>query len=979
MPTVELAILGPLEASVDGRPVHLGGPRPRLVLAALLLDAGRVVPVERLVDAVWGDEPPASARALVTVHVSALRKAFVQAGCDAEVIETVSGGYRVRLDTVGVDARRVDDALAAARRAAGCERHDEAAALLREALALWRGPVLEASRPAGTGAGVARYDELRVVVLEEWADAELTLGRHREVLGELTSLVAEQPLRERPRAQLMLALWRSGRPASALDVYRQGRQALVDELGLEPGSALRELHQAILRDEAPPESDPGSAPDTVADAPPPRPAELPPAVPAFTGRAEELAALDAMLDQQGRHLPVAIVSGVAGVGKTSLAVHWSQRVAERFTDGQLFADLRGHDLEARPVAAEAVLERFLRALGVPGEKVPRTAEDRTALFRSVLDGHRVLILLDNAESAAQVRPLLPGSPGCCVVVTARRRLEGLVAAEGALSVPVGVMDEHEAADLLAGVVGTDRMRAEPDAAARFGALCEGLPLALRIAATRLASRPAWSVADLVDRLSDERGRLDQLSRDELQVRGSFELSYRELSARATVGFRRLGLLDTPGGFAPWLLAAVVDGTVADADDMCEELVDAQLLQPLGLDIAGQSRYRFHDLIRLFARERAESEETAEDRTAALGRAFGAMFGLAGLARLTDHGNTAPVRLHADVSAWLPTDGRIGDPIAWFEAERSNMVAAVAHTADLGWTEMCWSLVARLVFGFEWGSYHDDWRAAAEQALGSCRRSGDRRGEAAMLYALGALALHERRLTEAAETLGEALERFESLGDDLGVAIALRHLATVHSLQGELALALRGLERVAALLDHIGDPYMARQTDGFISNVHMLEGRLETAERLLVDALATLPVREGLLEAQLSKRLAEVHLRQGRGADAVAAAERALQLLHRDPVGEAYVLHALGEAKHVAGDDVEAAVALGRALRVARQVGERLIEGRILLALGDLDTPDAVDHLREAVEVLAAIEAWTWHRRAVEALARRQGLTSLPEL
>lgn len=248
----------------------------------------------------------------------------------------------------------------------------------------------------------------------------------------------------------------------------------------------------------------------------------------------------------------------------------------------------------------------------------------------------------------------------------------------------------------------------------------------------------------------------------------------------------------------------------------------------------------------------------------------------------------------------------------------------------------------------------------------------------MLYALGALALHQRRLAEAAEPLAAALELYESLDDDLGVAIALRHLATVHSLQGELPLAQRGFERVSALLDVLDDPYMSRQTEGFLANIHMLEGRLDVAERLLVDALATLPLRNGLLEAQLSKRLAEVYLRQGRGADAVAAAERALALLDRDPVGEAFVLHALGEAKHVAGDDVEAAVALDRALRIARQVGERLIEGRILLALGDLDTPDAVGHLREAVAVFAAIEAWTWHARAVETLASRT-TAPLPDL
>ncbi|MFI0445417.1 AfsR/SARP family transcriptional regulator [Actinomadura sp. 6N118] len=735
MSQVEFRVLGPLEAVVQGGPVPLGGRRARLVLAALLLDAGRVTTVDRLAEVVWQGSPPASVRTQVAICVSNLRRALGVAG---HVIETVGRGYRVRADAVRLDSCVAEDHIGRARKATSEGRPEEAVALLRAAVALWRGPVLDGLDSAVLADQALRWEELRLTAAEERAEAELALGAHPGLVADLTALVAAHPFRERLRALLMAALARSGRQADALAVYEDGRRVLAEDLGLDPGRHLRTLHAAILRDD----SSVYGSPCAVEPFTGTRPAQLPAAVSVFTGRRTELRVLDDLLDgrrESDRHPPICVISGVAGVGKTGLALHWAHRVAGRFGDGQLFADLRGYDVQARPVAAEVVLERFLRALGVPGELIPRTVEERAALYRSTLEGRRVLIVLDNAASAAQVRPLLPGSAGCCVVVTARRRLEALVAVDGARALALDVLSSDEASELLSRVAGMAPGTVDPDAARRLGDLCDRLPLALRIAAAELATRAGGTMTDLADRLADERVRLDELSQDELEVRAGFALSYRDLPPDARSAFRRLSLLDAPAGYAPWMTAALLDVPMRTAERLTGQLADAQLLQPLGRDAVGQARYTCHDLIRLFALERVRAEESPQEHADARTRAFGAMLALAERARRTSESPRDDcLWVRGDAARWYlegsVVERLLADPARWLEAERSNLVAAVARTARLESAVLCWELAAASAYLFFTRGYFDDWRNVTEEALTVCRRTNDARGQTAILFA-----------------------------------------------------------------------------------------------------------------------------------------------------------------------------------------------------------------------------------------------------
>ncbi|MCF6466877.1 hypothetical protein FAF44_00405 [Nonomuraea sp. MG754425] len=610
-------ILGPLTVTIAGRPVRLGGSRAQATLAALLLSGGQIVPIDRLIDQVWGDEPPASGRNQVMIAISTLRKSFRTAGGDPDLIETVGSGYRIR--HAELDAHQAEANRERARRSPPAEK----AALLRETLGLWRGQVLVGITSPPLRAAAGRWEELRLSVLEDWAEAELALGRHRELVGTLGVAVAEHPLRERIRTQLMLALHRSGRQAEALTVYDRGRTVLAEELGLRPGQSLRDMHAAILRDEpgirwAGAGRRPAGGPPRV------RPAQLPPAVSAFTGRGAELAALDRLLDRQDHRgeLPLCVVYGMAGVGKTGLAVTWAHRVADRFPDGHLFAGLRGHDPYAPPLPPEAVLARFLRALGVGSEAVPDGLDERAALFRSLLQNRRVLIVLDDAASATQVRPLLAGSASCCVIVTARSPLGGLVAQDGARCLGLDELSPQEAEELLERMVGAQRTAGERGAARRVGELCDRLPLALRIAGAKLLSRSDWTLSCMSARLENEQSRLDELSHDELEVRKALAQSYRHLPPTARRAFRRLGLLSLPGGFTARTVAALAEVPLPDAETLCENLVDAQLARPHHGDTPEATRYDLPGLVRLFSAERAHEEDDHDTRAAAVARATG---------------------------------------------------------------------------------------------------------------------------------------------------------------------------------------------------------------------------------------------------------------------------------------------------------------------------------------------------------------------
>ncbi|EFG65283.1 AfsR/SARP family transcriptional regulator, partial [Streptomyces sp. SPB074] len=488
--------------------------------------------------------------------------------------------------------------------ASGLRRYERAAALYAEAFALWSGPAFDGVLARAAEDEAARLEERRRGAYDEYTTVRLALGEHQALVPELAALVREEPLGERPRRHLMLALHRSGRRAEALASYRAGRAHSVRELGVEPGPELRALHEELLRDE--PTAPARSALQVT-------PVELPPDLPGFVGRKEKLQHLDALFAQDGAAL--GLVTGTAGVGKTGLAVRWAHRAAAHFTDGLLFADPRGYDEELEPVRATDVVGRFLRAIGVPPERLPPDEEELVALYRSVLAGRRVLLVLDNARGRERLAPLLPGDGRSVVLVTSREPLPELVAWPPRARVHLGVLPPAQAVGLLGVIAGEDRVAGAPEDAARLAELCDRLPLALHVAAARLASKPHWTVGHLVTLLADEHRRLDELSRGGARVRAGFEVSYRCLSREAARLYRGLGLLDVPD-FTAWVAAALLGAGAAEGERLVEDLVDARFLDVVGTDRTGRLRYRLPSLLRLHARERARAEETGEERRAA---------------------------------------------------------------------------------------------------------------------------------------------------------------------------------------------------------------------------------------------------------------------------------------------------------------------------------------------------------------------------
>ncbi|MFD8316823.1 AfsR/SARP family transcriptional regulator [Kitasatospora purpeofusca] len=613
---MEFKILGPLEVwTDDGRRARTEGAKQERMLGTLLLNAGTVVPVARLVDALWDDEPPATAPRQVRNLAGLLRRKLAAAQDGPPVLLTDGPGYRIAPNGHQVDALTFAHRVSVARGLA--ERGEPAAAVeeFRSALGLWRGPVLDGLSGSLLAAGALALDELRLTAWENCLDLEADLGRHRQSIPELTALVAEHPLRDRFVTQLVRALQRAGRRADALAAHRRFAHRLADELGLDPGPELQLLHQELLKDGAAPTQH-GAAPVPRPPRPRqhlPRPAQLPPALATFVGRRAELSALDGLTDPAGPAAAgIGVVTGGAGTGKTALAVHWAHRVRERFPDGQLHLNLGGYALDP-PLTPHEALARFLRALGTDLERVPGTVDESAALYRSLLADRRVLVLLDNAHNAEQVRPLLPGSAGSLALVTGRDGLTGLTACDGARRLVLDVLPRTEAVELVARIAGAERTRAEPRAAAELAAACGHLPLALGIAAGRLAERPHRTLVEHTAELRDAEDRLTALQIDSdaaSAVRVAFDLSYRALQPTAQRLFRLLGL--APGNCISTAAAAALSGSAPAATrPVLEHLAAAHLLSP-----AGPDRYRLHDLLRCYAAERATAETRPADRAAA---------------------------------------------------------------------------------------------------------------------------------------------------------------------------------------------------------------------------------------------------------------------------------------------------------------------------------------------------------------------------
>ncbi|MEU7109881.1 BTAD domain-containing putative transcriptional regulator [Streptomyces sp. NPDC046215] len=694
--------------TMNGRRITVGGARQRTMIALLLLNPGRIVSVDTLVETVWNGQPPATARTQVAICIAALRKRFKAEGCENEVIVTAHPGYVLDLENHYVDSVDFDRLAGEAQEAAREGRTADAAHLYEQALALWRGPALAGVAGMLVEEESARLEEVRLATYDGYVAAQLELGHHRDLIPGLVTVVRDHPLRERSRHALMLAQYRVGRRAEAMETFRTGRAQFIEQLGLEPGPDLQELHDAILRDDpslaAPPAA---AAPQQPEAAPRVLPAELPADVAHFTGRAAQLEALDALLRPQGDHLSpaVALITGPAGVGKTGLAVHWAHRAAGHFPDGLLFADLGESGAAPGTVPADAVLSRFLRSLGVPAADVPGDAEGRVALFRSVLADRRVLIVLDDVRAFAPIRALIPGGSRCGVVVTSRGQLEELVVGHGAVPVHLEALTKPEATELLGHVIGAQRVDAARPEAERLVELCDRLPLTVRIAAARLASKPHWPVGHLAGRLADERLRLDALSSGESQLRDCFARSYGALEPTAALLFRRLALLDVPD-FTCWVGAALLDVDTFTAEGLMERLADARLLQVAGFDATGRPRYRFQNLLRLYARELAEQEAAQGDAAGqreAVERALESWLTIAEHARRREFG-----REHVLVRGDTPRrpmdpaelDQLTTSPLDWFEAERLALISVIDQAARRGMTDLSRDLTVLVVGPFE---------------------------------------------------------------------------------------------------------------------------------------------------------------------------------------------------------------------------------------------------------------------------------------
>lgn len=918
---VTLRALGPLLITVAGRPVTLRSRRQRAVLALLLAHAGRLTSLDQLLRAVWGDDPPDTAVGQIQTVVWRLRAVLGDS-----TIVTRPGGYQMMLEDSEVDILLFTGSAAQAKAHAEHGRLEEAAQAYEDALRLWRGrPFADVEIPgdaAGCGlqAAITELVERRVAVECGHVDVALALGRHLEVVPVLRHRVEQEPLREELCERLMLALYRAGRRTEALEAYQRARTALVQELGLEPGPALQRLHTLILNADATLD---GVHPPPL-DAP--SPAQLPMDCPDFVARTELATKLAAQLSTPDSTAPVIIaISGPAGSGKTTLAVHVGHLVRERFPDGQLFADLHGtHD----PLEAGEVLGRFLRALGEDPRAIPVDVEERAAMYRARTAGRKILVLLDNVDGERRLRPLLPASPGCAVMVTGRRRLAALL---GAREVDLGVFEPEEALDLLRITLGPQRVHAEREDFLAVARLCGYLPLAIRIAAARLAARPHWTTAWMATQLSDEARRLDVLSTGDIAVRSSLALSVEALEPADRVLFTRLGAVDSPH-LPAWVAAPLLDIPPAASAEPMERLVEVRLAdaQPAP---GGDVRYLLHDLVRAYARE-------ARPGTAELERYLGAWLTLADAAYRAMPGGFRRV---AQVSAarWSRWSGDqveaiVRDPANWCEANRVALSAAVRQAATAGLTTLAWNLAVTLSRFFELRDHLEDWRITHEAALSACRLAGDRLGEAFLLRGLGEMHLDQDRPEEALVRLGEALSIMEDMDDLAGQAATLRAAGSAHRWLGHQQPALDVLNRALSLCERIGDRVGQAQVLHNLGAVHRRWKRPAEAEQSYRAALAL------FVEANdrfgQSYALSSIGLVAQWQPDRVGYAEeclkQALEVTREFGYrrGEAIALGNLGQMYEREGRLVEAAAYQVAAIELCRELGDvrgEMIELRVL--------------------------------------------------
>ncbi|WP_186763360.1 AfsR/SARP family transcriptional regulator [Lentzea tibetensis] len=924
-----------MSPSGDARP--LGG-RQQVVLATLLVRANQVVSIDQLVGAIWNNTPPSTSRAQVQFCVHALRSEFKALELPANIV-TQRPGYKLDVAARRIDANLFESQIEQARRLA---RHDDlkgAVTAFRSALALWRGPVLEGAVP-WVRDQLVWLNELRTTALEECIGHELELGRHRDVVGELRTLVVEHPLSEEFRYLLMLALYRSGRQCEALDAYRDGRTVLINELGLDPGTKLKELEVAILADngslvQAPPPAAPDSRCDGWTS-----PRQLPSAIHDFTGRAALVATIEQSLLRDGNGatasaVPVVSLVGKAGVGKSALAVQVAHQVAARsFPDGQLYVNLKSTTGQA--ITAHEALGRFLRALGVGGDSIPETEDERAEMYRGFLADRRVLVVLEDASSELQVSALVPGTATCAVLLTGRTRLAGLA---GAAVIPVDVLEPREALMLLEASVGTARLNNELREARALVRIAGCLPLALRIIGARLAARPHWSLSSMVTRLADESQRLDELVHGDMHVRGTLALAYSGLDASTATLVRRLGALNTDE-FPAWMATVALDNDPR-APDQLDRLVDTQLLDAVDNGSPTAPRFRFHDLIRIFARERLREIEP-DSELEVLRRALGAWLFSAEHAHRRLYGGDFAI-LHGTADRWpLPAAQMrtvVEDPLRWLELERANICAAIAHGVDAGLDELSWDLAVTAVSLFEVRSYFDDWMDTHQQVLHLTRSKGNHRGTGAVLCSLGSLHLNQNHLDLAREVLIPAFDIFRELNDTHGLALTLRNLGLLDRQTGQPAEAVRRYHEALANFARVGDVVGQAGVLSQIAQIELDDGRAARALELLQKAaLICGEVRSVRMESQIRYKICKVLIAQGDYETAATLIAEVLDLVREanDRQGQSYAVHLAGVVDMHRGRLDAAAEQLGTAIVICERNNDRVNAARARLTLSRVE-------------------------------------------
>jgi DNA-binding SARP family transcriptional activator/Tfp pilus assembly protein PilF len=950
---VEFLVLGDLEVRADGRRVDVGHARQRSVLAVLLLDLGRVVPAGQLIDRVWGEDQPGSVRNVLYGYVARLRAAIAGAGDPGVALARRAGGYLLEAGPEQVDLHRFRRLVAEAGAAAG--EDERAAVLLRGALGLWRGPSL-AGLDSPWLAGMRDTLEMeRVAAVLDLGDIALRQGQHGALASELAREAEAYLADERLIGQLMLALYRSGRQAEALRWFERTRQRLAEELGADPGPPLRELHQRILR------GDPSlaasraaghrTAPATGTDGPAPR--ELPADVTAFTGRAAELAELDQLLATSGARAAetgnpagadarpgkgaaavISAVSGTAGVGKTALAVHWAHRAARHFPDGQLYVNLRGYD-PGQPLTASDALAGFLRALGVAGQDIPAGEDERAARYRSLLAGRRILVVADNAGSVGQVRPLLPGAPGCAVVVTSRDSLAGLVARDGATRLDLDLLPLPDALGLLGALIG-DRLDTDPLAAKVLAERCARLPLALRVAAELAVARPAATLAELAGELADQQSRLDLLGAGgdpRTAVRSVFSWSYQHLDPGAARAFRLLGLHPGPG-FERYAAAALTATTMERAGPVLDLLARAHLIQP-----ARPGRYGMHDLLRAYAAEQATATDSAKERRAALTRLFDHYLYTAAAAMDTLFPAEASHRPRIPRPATpAPPVAEPGAARAWLDAERANLVAVAAHAAGHGQPGHTTRLAATLFRYLDTGGHQREAVTIHSHARRAAAAIGDRAAEATALAHLGGVELRQGHYEVASRRYQQAVALCRETGDRTGEARALGNLSYIDLRQGRHPQATEHVQRALALYRETGERTGEARALGNLGMIEERLGRYEQATGYHQQALALFRQasdRSGVAYSLLN--IGILDLRQGCPQQATDHLQQALPLLREsgDRSGEASAITGLGDAELRLGRYQQAAGHYRQALALFREIGERAGEAEALNALGEV--------------------------------------------